>query len=91
VHGRYTANHTGVRLDAVLNHLGIGSLPYFIAEKALQDGQVVQVLPEWTFKTNYHGDVWMLYSPTRHLPSKLRAFISFTAAKLNDITSKQMP
>lgn len=26
-HGRYAANHTGVRLDAVKRHLGIGSLP----------------------------------------------------------------
>ncbi|MCG4788290.1 LysR substrate-binding domain-containing protein, partial [Roseburia faecis] len=31
VHGRYAANHTGVRLDAVKQHIGIGSLPYFTA------------------------------------------------------------
>jgi DNA-binding transcriptional LysR family regulator len=49
VRGRYAANHTGVRLDAVKQHIGIGSLPYFTARQALDDGEVVQVLPQWGF------------------------------------------
>ena len=36
VRGRYAANHTGVRLDAVLQDVGIGSLPYFTARHALE-------------------------------------------------------
>ena len=28
VKGRYSANHTGIRLDAALKHMGIASLPY---------------------------------------------------------------
>ena len=47
--GRYAANHTGVRLDAVKRHLGIGSLPLFTAQHALSRGEIVQVLPEWEF------------------------------------------
>lgn len=39
VRGRYAANHTGVRLDAVLQHVGIGSLPYFTARHALEAGR----------------------------------------------------
>lgn len=35
VHGRYAANRTGVRLDSVLRHIGIGGLPYFTARYAL--------------------------------------------------------
>lgn len=45
VPSRYAINHTGAGLDAVLHHLGIGSLPYFTARHALQQGQVVQILP----------------------------------------------
>ncbi|MDX7987521.1 LysR family transcriptional regulator [Xenorhabdus sp. 12] len=82
VHGRYAANHTGVRLDAVLQHIGIGSLPYFTAKHALQQGQLVQVLPDWNFKANYSGELWILYPPTRHLPPKLRVFIEFLAERL---------
>ena len=77
VRGRYVANHTEVRLDAVLHHLGIASLPYFTARQALQDGRIVQVLPDWTFKTAYCGGLWLLYPPTRYLPLKLRVFIDY--------------
>ncbi|WP_328716985.1 LysR family transcriptional regulator [Halomonas elongata] len=82
VQGRYAVNHTGARLDAVLHHIGIGSLPYFTAKEALQQGLVIQVLPGWTFKTNYCGDAWALYPPTRHLPPKLRVLIEFLAERL---------
>lgn len=82
VQGRYTANHTGVRLDAVLHNLGIGGLPHFIANEALERGLVEQVLPEWAFKTNYYGDAWILYPYTRHLPPKIRFFVDFIASKI---------
>ena len=77
VSGRYAANHTGVRLDAVLQHVGIGSLPYFTARHALEAGEVVQVLAQWDFIASYHGEVWLLHSPTRYLPPKLRVFIDY--------------
>lgn len=82
VQGRYAANHTGVRLDAVLNHIGIGSLPYFTARYALQQGLIAHVLPDWTFKTHYSGQAWLLYPPTRHLQPKLKVLISFLAERL---------
>ena len=82
VRGRYAANHTGVRLDAVLQHIGIGSLPYFTARQALEEGRVVQVLPEWDFSASYHGGVWLLHTPTRYLPPKLRVFIDFLVERM---------
>ncbi|WP_261423349.1 LysR family transcriptional regulator [Serratia quinivorans] len=82
VHGRYAANHTGVRLDAVKQHIGIGSLPYFTARQALDSGEVVQVLPEWDFLSSYHGGLWLLYGPNQHLPPKLRVFIDHLVACL---------
>lgn len=83
VEGRYTVNHTRARLDAVLDHLGIGGMPHFTARDALEQGQVIQLLPEWTFKTNYYGEAWILYPATRHLPLKVRAFVAFIASKLD--------
>ena len=38
---------------------------------------LVQVLPDWTFLASYHGGLWLLHSPTRYLPPKLRVFIDF--------------
>lgn len=82
VRGRYAANHTGVRLSAALQHLGIASLPYFVARHALEQGSLVQVLPDWHFKTHYSGGAWLLYPPTRHVPPKLSVFIQYLAEKL---------
>ncbi|MGA8134158.1 MAG: LysR family transcriptional regulator [Pseudomonas gingeri] len=82
VRGRYAANHTGVRLDAVLQHIGIGSLPYFTARHALKQGLIVQVLPAWTFLASYHGGLWLLYTPTPYLSPKLRVFIDYLVERL---------
>ncbi len=81
-HGRYAANHTGVRLDAVKQHLGIGSLPLFTAREALKRGEIVQVLPEWEFISAYSGQLWLLWSAGRQLPAKMRAMIDYLAGKL---------
>ena len=82
VKGRYSANHTGIRLDAALNHMGIASLPYFVARQALANHTLLQVLPEWYFKTYYSGAAWLLYPPTRYLAPKIEVFIQFLAQKL---------
>jgi len=84
VHGRYIANHTEVRLEGVLQHLGIGSLPYFTARRALEAGDIVQVLPDWDFIASYYGTAWILYSPTRYLSPKLRVFIDYLVECLAD-------
>lgn len=82
VKGRYSANHTGIRLDAALKHMGIASLPYFVARHSLETKALIQVLPDWYFKTYYSGDAWLLYPPTRYLAPKIAVFIHFLAEKL---------
>jgi DNA-binding transcriptional LysR family regulator len=67
-HGRYAANHTAVRLDAVQQHLGIGSLPLFTARDALARGDIVQVLAEWEFISSYTGQLWLLWSAINICP-----------------------
>lgn len=75
VRGRYVANHSEVRLEAALNHLGIASLPGFAARAALERGDLVPVLSDWQHKTSYAGTAWLLYPPNRFLPAKLRVWI----------------
>ena len=75
VRGRYVANHSEVRLEAALAHLGIASLPGFTARPALQSGALVPVLGDWQHKTGYAGTAWLLYPPNRFLPAKLRVWI----------------
>lgn len=82
IKGRYTVNHAAARLDAIKQHVGIGCVPKFMAEEALASGELLPVLQDWQFTTNYQGDVWMLYPPTRYVPLKVKSFVDFICEKL---------
>ncbi len=82
-HGRYAANHTAVRLDAVQLHLGIGSLPLFTARDALAQGDIVQVLAQWEFISSYSGQLWLLWSGNKHMPARMRAMIDYLSEKID--------
>ncbi|MDP2257002.1 MAG: LysR family transcriptional regulator [Polaromonas sp.] len=82
VRGRYVANHSEVRLEGALNHLGIASLPEFTARAALAAGELVTVLDDWEHATDYAGMAWLLYPPNRFLPAKLRVWIDHLVAGL---------
>lgn len=83
VKGRFASNHSEVRLDAVLAHLGVGCLPFFTAANALANHQIVEVLSDWRYETTYHGRAWILYPPNRYLPPKCRALIDYLASHLS--------
>lgn len=82
VRGRYATNHSKARLDGILNHLGIGCLPFFTVQEAIEKQQVIQVLPQWDYMTTYYGMSWILYHPNRYLPSKYRVLIDFLTEKI---------
>ena len=63
--------------QAVLGGLGVGLLPTFIIGKDLQSGSLQAVLSEYI---PVERQVYAMYLPTRHLPSKVRVFIDFMVA-----------
>jgi len=75
VHGRYIANHSEIRLDGVLADLGIGCIPHFVARDGLDRGIISGVLTAWNFQSNYAGQAYILYPPTRFSVPKFRALI----------------
>lgn len=77
VSGRYAVNHSQMRLNGVKNGLGIGIFPDFVIKEALQQGEVIQVLEDWTIKGNYHGVIAMQYAPNKYMPTRLRMFIDY--------------
>jgi len=82
VRGRFIANHSEVRLDGVLQDLGIGCLPYFTARTALAEGLVVPVLADWEFLAAYQGTAFIQYLPNRYLALKMRVFIDYLVQHL---------
>lgn len=83
VQGRLASNHSEVRLNGALNHLGIACLPSFTAAAALAEGRLAQVLANWRYTGSYQGTAWVLYPPNRHLPPKLRVLIDFLKEALS--------
>ena len=75
---RMTINDSSAIVAAVLDGRGIGIVADYAAAAGLRDGSLVPVLPEWAIvdpRTNLM--VHAIYSPTRHLPRKVRAFIDY--------------
>ncbi|WP_158146389.1 LysR family transcriptional regulator [Vibrio fluvialis] len=88
VSGRYAVNHSQMRLNGVKNGLGIGIFHDFVVQDALAEGKVVQLLKDWTIKSNYHGAIAMQYAQTKYMPARLRVFIDYVmkylSPKLNE-------
>ena len=69
------ASSTGI-VTLALQHQGVGIAADFAAEQALAEGRLVQLLPDWQLGGSYtERTAYALYSPTRHLPLKVRALI----------------
>ena len=84
VSGRYAVNHSQMRLKGVQEGLGIGIFHDFVIQDALAEGSVVQVLNDWTIKSNYHGAIAMQFAQTKYMPARLRVFIDYAMEHLSD-------
>ncbi|MDN3680653.1 LysR family transcriptional regulator [Vibrio tapetis] len=82
VSGRYAVNHSQMRLSGVKSGLGIGIFHDFVIKDALSEGSVVEVLADWTIKSNYHGAIALQYAQTKYMPARLRVFIDFVVENL---------
>lgn len=77
VSGRYAVNHSQMRLNGVINGLGIGIFPDFVVQEAIEKGNVIKVLDDWTIKSNYQGVIALQYAQTKYMPARLRVFIDY--------------
>jgi DNA-binding transcriptional LysR family regulator len=82
VTGRYAVNHSQMRLNGVKDNLGIGIFPDFVIKNELISGDVIHVLPDWTIRGNYHGDIALQYSQTKFMPARIRTVIDYFTTHL---------
>ncbi len=91
VAGRYTLNHSEMRLAAVEFGLGVGCVPDFVAKDALASGRVVRLLSDWSFDTNYQGMANLLFASSRYTTPKVRALIGYLVAAIQPTASQHRP
>lgn len=78
VSGPLRINDDEALSQAVLSGLGIALLPTFIIGRDLQEGRLQATLSEY-IPVERH--VYAMYLPSRHVPTKIRAFIDFLLAR----------
>lgn len=61
-------------VNAVLANIGIGQLPYFSVRDYIQNGQLVQVLPQFRSEA---APLHIVYLQNRHLSANVRAFVDW--------------
>ncbi len=89
VRGRYVVNHSDIRRDAVLQHLGIASLPHFVAAEDMRAGRMQRVLADWRCITRaYWGSAYLLYPPHRQLPPKVRVMIDYLVEEVGKLAQE---
>lgn len=73
VSGRLQVNHGAALTRAAVGAAGIARLPYFMAEEALDSGDLVEVLAEWKTKPS---PIHVVHASSSQTPPKVRAFVS---------------
>jgi DNA-binding transcriptional LysR family regulator len=68
-------------LNACIAGLGIAYLPSFLYANAMEQGQVVDVMPDLPIERT---SIYAVYPPGRFTQPKVRAFIDFLVAHFNE-------
>ena len=67
---------------ALANGRGIGDLPPLVRPDLMRDGTLVEVMPEWHFRS---FDLTVAHLRTRYLPRQVRAFKEFAAVLVPEL------
>jgi LysR family transcriptional regulator for bpeEF and oprC len=73
---RVSVNESNAHLAAVLGGFGISQCITFMTESHLANGELIEILPDWTRPPL---PVHVVYPPNRHLSAKVRVFVDWAA------------
>ncbi|AVS84407.1 LysR family transcriptional regulator [Paracidovorax avenae] len=73
---RLAVNESNAYLAALLAGRGVGQITTMQAQRYVDRGDLVRVLPEWSHPLL---PVYVVYPPNRHLSAKVRAFVDWAA------------
>ena len=71
-----SVNESNAYVTSIVAGLGIGQIISWQAQRYLDSGALVQLLPDWTQPLL---PVYVVYPPNRHLSAKVRAFVDWAA------------
>jgi DNA-binding transcriptional LysR family regulator len=78
VHGRLSANSSGLLREAIMSGYGIGIVPRYTVERELESGALVELLTDWRMPPQ---TMHVVYPPGRPLTAKVRLFVDYLIAR----------
>lgn len=78
---KLSVNDIDLIYEACLTGMGITALPTYIAERHLQNGELIQLFPELDIPVR---TIKVVFPQNRYLANKSRAFLDFITAYFND-------
>ncbi|WCN11855.1 LysR family transcriptional regulator [Marinomonas mediterranea] len=85
--GNFSSNHSEIRKEAVLRHMGISAFPEFAVKEELESEMFIPLLQDWHFSGTYQGEVFAQYSQSRYVPIQIRRFIEFSTPRIAHVLS----
>jgi len=73
--------------QAILAGLGVGLVPDYVVQDAVQSGEILTALDAWRLSI-FGTQMFMLYMPNRHQTRAARTFIDFVLAKASAARSR---
>lgn len=80
-------NSTDVVFRAALAGIGIARLPYYMAKRKFESGELIHVMPEYAPPST---DIVVMFADRRNLPPKTRAFVDFLVQQFRGAQDYQM-
>jgi DNA-binding transcriptional LysR family regulator len=77
VTGQLAANNSEALREAALTGLGVALLPDFSAQASLQQGKLVQVLPDWQPVGAFAEQLYAIRPYSPHVPRAVTAFVDY--------------
>lgn len=84
VAGRFSVNSSESLRRAVLDSVGIGSLPTFSIAEDLRAGRLSVILPQYIVEGTFGNSVHAIFLPSKFAVPKLRVFVDFLIENFKD-------
>jgi DNA-binding transcriptional LysR family regulator len=84
---RITINDYAGIQQAVIDGLGVTAIPSIVCSRAIAEGKLVEVLPEWRFPVTH---VSVIYPSNRHLSLLVRTFKDFCTSRYDALAPSAM-
>jgi DNA-binding transcriptional LysR family regulator len=77
VNGPLSANNSEALRDAALDDIGIALLPDFTAQRAVQTGKLIVLLPDWRPLGAFAGQLYVVRPYAPHVPRAVTVFVDY--------------